>query len=250
MTKEDLYAPIREKYHNLQNALENSDLQHIIELTLEVHGMVHPRLVSGINEKTIADYVLDFMLQGNNKEILVPRMHCEISLDWAGTDIVPMCWQFWHTYRIEDLVSNFLIADKNQIFDKEWQKRMNSLITDTGNAIESQEAISFGKIMNVEALYEYILAVSRNTREIITNLTIDQLQQKPSKEQLDCIMNAGGLTSDKCSMWLLDYWGGLTVSGMILTPLTDHHMMHLPPCLDVIIHDDVCKKNMSKNTKR
>ena len=50
-------------------------------------------------------------------------------------------------------------------------------------------------------------------------------------------------------MWLLDHWGGLTVSGMILTPLTDHHMMHLPPCLDVIIHDDVCEENMSKNTK-
>lgn len=232
MTKEDLYAPIREKYRNLQNALENSDLQHIIELTLEVHGMVHPRLVSGINEKTIADYVLDFMLQSNNKEILVPRMHCEISLDWAGTDVVPMCWQFWHTYRIEDLVSNFLIADKNQIFDKEWQKRMNSPITDTGNAVEPEEAASFGKMINVEALYEYMVEVSRNTREIIANLTIDQLQQKPSKEQLDCIMNAGGLTSDKRSMWLLDYWGGLTVSGMILTPLTDHHMMHLPPCLE------------------
>lgn len=113
MTKEDLFAPIREKYHNLKVALENSDLQHILELTLEVHAMVHPGFVSGLNEKTISDYVIDYMMQKNNKEMLVPRMNCEISLEWAGTDMVPMCWQFWHTYRIEDLVSNFLIADKN-----------------------------------------------------------------------------------------------------------------------------------------
>lgn len=234
MTKEDFYAPIREKYHNLKDILESRDLQHIIELTLEVHAMVHPRLASGLNEKTISDYVLDYMIQNNNKEMLVPRMNCEISLDWAGTDMVPICWQIWHTYRIEDLVSNFLIANKNQIFNKEWQKRIHSPITDTGNALESTEAIAFGKALNVKALYEYTVEVSRNTREIITNLTIEQLQQKPLKEQLDSIMNVGGLTSDKRSVWLLNYWGELTVSGMILTPLTDHHMMHLPPCLDYI----------------
>lgn len=61
---------------------------------------------------------------------------------------------------------------------------------------------------------------------------MDQLQQKPLEKQLDRIVDAGGLTLDKRSIWLLDYWGGLTVSEMILTPLTDHHMMHLPPCLD------------------
>lgn len=232
MIKEDLYDPIREKYHNLKDVLKTRDLQHIIELTLEVHAMVHPRLVSDISKKTISDYVIDFMLTDNNKEMLVPRMDCEISLDWAGTDVVPMCWQVWHTYRIEDLVSNYLIANKSQIFNKEWQKRINSPIIDTGNAIESEEAISFGKMINVKALYEYIMEVSKNTREIIGNLTIEQLQQKPSKKQLDCIIDVGGLTSDKRSIWLLDYWGGLTVAGMILTPLTDHHMMHLPPCLE------------------
>lgn len=232
MRNEDLYAPIREKYQNLQNVLESNDLQHIIQLTLEVHSIVHPGSISGAGEKTISDYVLDYMLQNNNKEMLVPRMNCGIDLDWAGTDAVPMCWQFWHTYRIEDLVSNFLIANKNQIFNNEWQKRISSPIVDTGNALESAEAVSFGKMINVKALKEYIIEVSRNTREIIANLTIDQLKQKPSKEQLDSIINAGGLTSDKRSVWLLDYWGSLTVSGMILTPLTDHHMMHLPPCLD------------------
>ncbi len=232
MTNEDLYAPIREKYQKLQQALEGSNLQQIIGLTLEVHAMVHPGLASGCEEKTISDYVVEYMLKDNHKETLVPRMNCGIDLEWAGTDAVPMCWQFWHTYRIEDLVSNLLIADKRQVFSEEWKKRMHSPITDTGNALEAAEAVSFGEMLNEKVLFEYMIEVSKNTREIITNLTIEQLRQKPSREQLEHIMEEGGLTADERSVWLLDYWGGLTVSGMILTPLTDHHMMHLPPCLD------------------
>lgn len=231
MTNESLYAPIREKYQALRTALEGDNLQHIIDLTLEMHAMVHPQNASDMEERTISDYVFDYMRENNNKEVLVPRMDCPIDLNEAGTDVVPMCWHFWHTYRIEDLVTNFLIADRNQIFNEEWQKRINSPIVDTGNALELAEVISFAKRIDVKALEEYMLEVSKNTREIIANLILEQLRQKASKEQLEHIISAGGLTSDKRSIWLIDYWGSLDVAGMILTPLTDHHMMHLPPCL-------------------
>lgn len=65
MTKEELFAPIREKYNELKNAIEGTDIDKIRELTLEVHAMVHPAEISGRIEKTIADYVLDYMLNGN-----------------------------------------------------------------------------------------------------------------------------------------------------------------------------------------
>lgn len=232
MTNEELYAPIREKYQMLKKSLETDDLQHIIKNAAEVHAMVHPSLSLDEDNKTISDYVLSYMLKGNNKVKSVPRMNCGVSLDWAGTDYVPMCWQFWHTYRIEDLVSNILIANTKQIFNDEWKKRINSPISDTGNALENDEVISFGKMIDAEALRDYMIEVSKNTGRIITKLTSDMLKKKPSEEQLERILIEGGLTSDKRSVWLLDYWGGLTVEGMILTPLTDHHMMHLPPCLD------------------
>ena len=61
MTKEELFAPIREKYNELRKALEGTDIDRIRELTLEVHAMVHPAEISGRTEKTIADYVLDYM---------------------------------------------------------------------------------------------------------------------------------------------------------------------------------------------
>ena len=232
MTVQELYTPISKEYALLKNALETNDLQYILESAFKVHAMVHPKAISESPEKTIADYVLDYMLKGDNKTKLVPRMDCGIDLNRAGTDKVPLCWHFWHTYRIEDLVSNILIADVKQIFDSEFRKRMNATITDTGNALELDEALLFGKELNVTALKEYMLAVGKNTRKIIAKLSLEDLHKKASKRQLERIFEEGGLTSDKRSAWLIDYWGGLTVFEMILTPFTDHHMMHLPPCLN------------------
>lgn len=174
MTKEALFEPIRERYNELKQALAGNNIDQIRELSLEVHAMVHPAEISGRTEKTIADYVLEYMLKGNQNE-LVPREDYDVDLHYAGTRTVPMCWQFWHTYRIEDLVSNILMANQNQIFNKEWKRKIGSSITDTGNALELDEAIAFGKEINTEALREYIMVVGKNTRHIIENLTLEQI---------------------------------------------------------------------------
>lgn len=231
MTKEELFAPIREKYNELKNAIEGTDIDKIRELTLEVHAMVHLAEISGRTEKTIADYVLDYMLNGN-QNALVPREDYDVDLHYAGTRTVPMCWQFWHTYRIEDLVSNILMADQEQIFNRDWQIKIGSSITDTGNSLELDEAIVFGKEINIKALHEYMIAVGKNTRHILENITLEQIKSMVPYERVMRILEEGGVTTDFRSVWLLVYWGSLTMGGMILTPMTDHHMMHLPPCLN------------------
>ena len=229
MTKEELFVPIREKYNELKIALEGTDIDRIRKLTLEVHSMVHLAEISGKNEKTIADYVFDYMLNGN-QNALVPREDYDVDLHYAGTRTVPMCWQFWHTYRIEDLVSNILMANQEQIFNEDWQREIGSSITDTGNALELDEAIAFGKELNVEALREYMIAVGKNTRVILRNLTLEQIKSMVPEEWVMRILEEGGVTTDFRSVWLLVFWGRLTRGGMILTPMTNHHMMHLPPC--------------------
>ena len=231
MKKEDLYASFGEKYGELQKALAGTELEKIRALTLEVHAMVHPAEISGRTEKTIADYVLEYMLSGNQNKV-VPREDHDVDLHYAGTNQVPMCWQLWHTYRIEDLVSNILMADQNQIFDAAWQKKIGSPITDTGNALTFQEAVEFGKKINASALRDYMIAVGRNTRCILENLTLEQIQSMVPEEWVMRILEEGGVTTDFRSVWLLVFWGRLTRGGMILTPMTNHHMMHLPPCLN------------------
>ena len=167
----------------------------------------------------------------------MPREDYETDLHYAGTKTVPLCWYFWHTYRIEDIVSNILMANQKQIFNSEWQQKINTPITDTGNALEPEEAIEFGKALNIEALYEYMIKVGKNTRRIIENLSLDQIKSMVPEEWVMQILEEGGVTTDFCSVWLLVFWGRLTRGGMILTPLTSHHMMHLPACLDKILNE-------------
>ena len=231
MKKEELYTSFNEKYGELQKVLAGTDVEKMRELALEVHAMVHPAEISGRMEKTIADYVLEYMLAGNQNKV-VPREDHDVDLHYAGTNRVPMCWQLWHTYRIEDLVSNILMADQNQIFNAEWQKRIGSPITDTGNALEFEEAVEFGKKIDVFALRDYMIEVGKNTRCILESLTLKQIQSMVPEEWVMRILEEGGVTTDFRSVWLLVFWGRLTRGGMILTPMTNHHMMHLPPCLN------------------
>ncbi len=231
MKKEKLYTSFNEKYGELQKVLAGTDVEKMRELALEVHAMVHPAEISGRTEKTIADYVLEYMLAGNQNKV-VPREDHDVDLHYAGTNRVPMCWQLWHTYRIEDLVSNILMADQNQIFNAEWQKRIGSPITDTGNALEFEEAVEFGKKIDVFALRDYMIEVGKNTRCILESLTLEQIQSMVPEEWVMRILEEGGVTTDFRSVWLLVFWGRLTRGGMILTPMTNHHMMHLPPCLN------------------
>ncbi len=231
MTKEGLYACFDQKYAQLVEALAGEDLEKMKALSLEVHALVHPAEVSGGKEKTVADYVLDYMLSGN-QNALVPRQKWDTDLHYAGTDVVPLCWQFWHTYRIEDLVGNLLMGDREQLFNADWKTRIGSPITDTGNALTFSEAVAFGQSLHVEALRDYMIAVGKNTRRILEGLTLEQIKSMVPEEWVMKILEVGGVTTDFRSVWLLVFWGRLTVGGMILTPMTNHHMMHLPACLE------------------
>ena len=91
VNKAALYKAFEVKYGELKEALAGDDLVRMKELTLEVHAMVHPAEVSGASEKTVADYVLEYMLAGN-QNVLVPRQIWDTDLHYAGTDMVPLCW--------------------------------------------------------------------------------------------------------------------------------------------------------------
>ena len=227
MDKEAIYSAINSKYDELKTALEGEDLELIRKLTLELHALVHPAEISGRTEKTIADHVLDYMMQGKQNE-LVPRETWDTDLHYAGSKTVPICWQFWHTYRIEDLVSNILMKNGQQIFNEEWKEKIGSSITDTGNALEPDELVAWGKNINAEELRNYMIAVGKNTRRILSELTLEQIKSMVPEEWVMRILEEGGVTTDFRSVWLLVFWGRLTIGDMILTPMTSHHMMHLP----------------------
>ena len=153
-----------------------------------------------------------------------------------------IAWHLWHIARIEDLVSNLLIAEQPQVFNDEWMTSLNVEIKDTGNAMSDEEIIVFSQKVNKQALIHYRNAVGCQTRNILRRLKAEDLKRKLKPEYLDRLVSEGGLLEDKKSIWLKDFWGKYTVSGLILLPLTLHHMLHLPDSIQI--------KAFIKNNKR
>lgn len=186
-----------------------------MELALDLHAVTHMGMVSGRSSPTFCDHVLDGLTDEDYS--VMPTEKDET-----------IAWHLWHIARIEDLVSNLLIARQSQIFDDDWMDRMNVTVKDTGNVMSDSEIISFSRCVNKQELINYRNAVGCQTCAVIKSLTPSDLKRKPESEYLDRLVSEGGLLDRKGSIWLKDFWGSYTVTGLLLLPLTRHHMMHLP----------------------
>ena len=185
-----------------------------IELAITIHAITHSSKVSSSSTPTFFDGLLDGL--ADEDYAVMPTEKDET-----------IAWHFWHIARIEDLVGNLLIAEQSQIFSSEWISKLNVTVRDTGNAMTDSEIIGFSEQVNKRELINYRNAVGSQTRAILKSLTQNDLKRKPGAEYLARIVSEGGLLESKKSIWLKDFWGRHTVAGLILLPLTRHHMMHL-----------------------
>ena len=145
-------------------------------------------------------------------------------------DFETIAWALWHITRIEDAIGNLLIAGTDQVFDAEWNRRIGSQVTDTGNAMTAAEALAFSQRIVPRELAAYRRAVGRRSQEVIAAVTQDQIRKKPSAAGVERIVAEGVLVEDPQSFWLRDFWANKTIGGLLLLPLTRHQMMHLPNC--------------------
>jgi len=191
-----------------------------IELALEIHAITHTSEVSSSGIPTICDDLLsgltseDFSVMPTEKDDTI-------------------AWHLWHIARIEDLVGNLLVAKQSQIFCDEWMSKLNAGVRDTGNAMTEKEIIDFSEQINKQELINYRNAVGCQTRKILKSLAPNDLKRKPEAEYLERLVSEGGLLEVKDSIWLKNFWGRHTVAGLMLLPLTRHHMMHLPNCIAI-----------------
>ncbi|MCL2671748.1 MAG: DinB family protein [Clostridiales bacterium] len=141
-----------------------------------------------------------------------------------------IAWTVWHIARIEDMTVNMLAAQGEQLFNEEWQTRMSTSVTDTGNAMRDDEIIRFSESVKHSELLLYRDAVGKQTRAVVSNLTTADMKRPVNPADIERIRRAGGVTEHPDSRWLLDYWGGKTVAGLLLMPPTRHLILHLNDC--------------------
>ena len=211
---------LSEQHKELSKVLAKVGVGNQIELArsmfLDLHAQLHRSAVSGTSKNEVDALFED----------LRP---CDYAVMPTKNDET-IAWAVWHIARIEDLTINLLVNKSEQVFNADWMKRINTAYTDTGNAWTDDKIISFSNAVNFAELLSYRDEVGKRTREVIGRLTAADMKRKVERADLERIREAGGVTAQKDSAWLLDFWGNKTVAGILLMPPTRHVMLHLNDC--------------------
>lgn len=195
--------------------LKPDKTQESKSLALSLHSMVHLSIMSGIDKKTFEDELWEGLDENTFRT----------SQNQKGRTIA---YGIWHCTRIEDITMNLLVAGDKQIFNREnWQEKINSNITDTGNAMSEDDIMEFSKNINMEELKNYRIEVGRRTRDIVENLSTEDMKRNFDKHRLQHILDERAVLDVKASNWLIDFWGRKNVAGIILMPMTRHQVIHI-----------------------
>ncbi|MBV7275635.1 DinB family protein [Clostridium thailandense] len=208
---------LSEKHKELSKIIRNKDkISQAKLLFLDIHANLHLSETEGTIQNEVDNLIRDLK---ENEYAIMPKTKDET-----------IAWVIWHIARIEDLTMNMLVAEKNQLFNEEWKSRMNISITDTGNTLTDDEIMYFSHSINIKEMLCYWNAVGESTKEIINNLQAEDMKRKVLTIDLERILDSGGVTKQKDSIWLLDFWGKKDVAGILLMPPTRHVIMHLNDC--------------------
>ena len=138
-----------------------------------------------------------------------------------------IAYSLWHIFRIEDIVAHTLINNDEQVFfADDYQKRIGSPIITTGNELIKEEIADFSAQLNIDELYRYINDVKASTESIISNLSFDMLKSKISAERRKALEISNSVSKDENAVWLIDYWCGKDIRGLIQMPFSRHWIMH------------------------
>ena len=145
-----------------------------------------------------------------------------------------IAYSLWHIFRIEDIVAHTLInCDEQIFFSGDYQKRINSPIITTGNELVRNDISDFSKELDINELYSYISEVKESTEAILRELPYKMLKQKVPAERREILQSMNVVSSDENAVWLIDYWCGKDVRGLIQMPFSRHWIMHIEASLRI-----------------
>ena len=139
-----------------------------------------------------------------------------------------LAYSIWHIFRIEDIVAHEMIAEDEQIlFREKFLKKIGSSIITTGNELEGEEIAEFSKKLNVQELYLYAKAVKESSDKILLEIKYKDLKRKFTEDTKGKLIKSKCVSEDENAVWLIDYWCGKDVKGLIQMPFSRHWIMHI-----------------------
>lgn len=145
-----------------------------------------------------------------------------------------IAYSIWHVFRIEDIVVNSLLMDKEQIFFAgDYKRRTNAGIITTGNELIKNQIADFSKCLVLKELLSYAFEVKENTDQYLQMLSYSDMKQKIDPDKKKLLKSLHVVSEEQNSIWLIDYWCNKDIRGLIKMPLSRHWIMHIEASLRI-----------------
>jgi len=203
-----------ERHKKLRHALEKTGDQEVAtDLFLTQHASVHSSKASKIKTYSFSDEILSDLSMDMWRYIPSHGNHS-------------IAWIVWHVSRIEDVTTNLLLADSNQILNRgAWPDRLNIRELHTGNGMVDKEVAALTNDIDIKALMSYRLAVAKNTQQIVPKLDSSDYKRKVNPDMILRIWDENAMLSNAKD--IVEYWANRTIAGILLMPPTRHVFLHL-----------------------
>ena len=70
--------------------------------------------------------------------------------------------------------------------------------------------------------------------KLIKSLSYDDMKVKVSEERRNSLTAMNVVDCSEDAVWLIDYWCGKNIGGLIKMPFSRHWIMHIEACLRII----------------
>ena len=139
-----------------------------------------------------------------------------------------IAYSIWHMARIEDITAHTLTADDMQVlFRDNHLEEIGSPIITTGNELVGDEIITFSKGLNIAGLLRYAGDIRASTDELLRDFSFEDTKRRFDDEDRRRVIASKCVSEDESAAWLIDYWCGKDVAGIIRMPFTRHLIMHI-----------------------
>ena len=137
-----------------------------------------------------------------------------------------IAYSVWHIFRIEDIVVNSLVLSQRAVLD-DFLSKIGAPIITTGNELSGQQIVNFSSALDLDALYAYARAVKDGTEALLRQLSYRDLKRTFDDADRQRLRALQVVSTDENACWLIDYWCGKDVRGLIQMPFSRHWIMHI-----------------------
>ena len=152
-------------------------------------------------------------------------------MPFAGSDgyhSKTLGYSIWHIFRTEDIVTHEMIADDPQVlFAQGFDKSVRSPIITTGNELAGEAIAAFSKELDIRELYRYAQEVMESTNRVLKQLTLADMKRKFGEDKIAKLQATRCVSENEAAAWLIPYWCGKDIRGLIKMPFSRHWLMHI-----------------------